>query len=197
MHSAINNLTRFLAFVALKGLQTPRRRIRYTAGVVVWSGKLHDQHREQNVVWRRASPKSFWRYAPSKFSTSDESIPSPECDVSFLVTTPSYIQAMRHQPWVTNLLSSNTQWKQAPLHPIRSNTKRVYSPFKKNPFADGHGIPHIKGKFHTSREGVCQVRQFLDGMHIKISFQGFKSASDSGFVWILMYIWTLCFNLIR
>ena len=72
LHPAINNPMRFLAFDALKGLQTPRRLIRYTvekaSGVLVWSGKLHDQHREQNGVWRRASSKSFWRRASSNFN---------------------------------------------------------------------------------------------------------------------------------
>jgi hypothetical protein len=189
---------RFLAFVALKSLQTPRRLTRYTveeaSGVLVWSGKLYDQHRKQNGVWRRASSKLFWRRASSKISTtsfsitsqtpkrqryrplvsrllvenkpddpeqatwkaltlptnalpgnpfysstleekfwsqnptfllSDENIPSPECNVSFLVTKPSYIQAMCHQPWVTNLLFSNTQWKQTTLHPSHSTTKKV------------------------------------------------------------------------
>ncbi len=46
--------------------------------------------------------ENFWSQN-STFLLSDENIPSPECNVSFLVTTPSYIQAMRHQPWVTNM----------------------------------------------------------------------------------------------
>ncbi len=80
LHPAIKNPMRFLAFVALKSLQTPRRLIHYiveeASGVLVWSGKLHKQHRDQNGVWRRASSKSFWRRAPPKISTTSFSITS-------------------------------------------------------------------------------------------------------------------------